>query len=457
MFKDLTAQIPSEHESVAWLGHLPAHWDTARGKSLFRREKREPLDGDGVVTCFRDGLVTLRANRRLTGFTEAIQESGYQGIREGDLVIHAMDAFAGAVGVSDSDGKSSPVYAACTPRGASNVHYYAAVVREMARTGWIAALARGVRERSTDFRFESFANQVLPVPPYDEQAAIVKYLGHARARIDRAIDAKRKLIVLLEEQKQAIIHQAVTRGLDPTVSFKDSGLPWLGDIPARWKMIPARYLFRPVNRRNRDGTEVKLSVTQARGLVPTDQMLERSMQASNFDSFQVCDVGDLVLNKYKAHLGVFWAATLRGLITPNYTVFAPAKGVKSSYYERLFHTPQYRAIFSSIVYGVTAGMSPLYNADFNALHCAQPPESEQREIILFAEKVEQDHARVASRVLYEIDLLREFRTRLTSDVVTGKFDVRAIAETLRIWPASPSASPRTSYSMTAGMSRRSNT
>ena len=110
---------------VEWLGDIPSHWDTEKGKWLFFKEERPTRPEDDIVTAFRDGEVTLRKNRRTDGFTNALKEHGYQGIRKGDLVVHAMDAFAGAIGVSDSDGKSTPVYSALTPRvnGIVNPYY----------------------------------------------------------------------------------------------------------------------------------------------------------------------------------------------------------------------------------------------------------------------------------------------------------------------------------------------
>ena len=156
---------------VPWLGETPNHWKTERAKWLFRKMEQPVRDNDEVVTCFRDGVVTLRKNRRVRGFTESLKEIGYQGVRRGDLVIHAMDAFAGAIGVSDSDGKGTPVYSVCSPRQSANTYYYAFCVREMARSEWILALAKGIRERSTDFRFNDFASQRVPLPPLPEQAA----------------------------------------------------------------------------------------------------------------------------------------------------------------------------------------------------------------------------------------------------------------------------------------------
>ena len=180
MFVNLPRYPETSTSPVPWAPVIPSGWGTERGKALFKKLDRPTRPEDAVVTCFRDGVVTLRSQRRTTGFTESLMQIGYQGVRKGDLVIHGMDAFAGAVGVSDSDGKSTPVYSVCVPRANANPHYFALVIREMARTSWILALSKGIRERSTDFRFEVFGTQHLPVPPADQQVAIVKYLAHGQ-------------------------------------------------------------------------------------------------------------------------------------------------------------------------------------------------------------------------------------------------------------------------------------
>ena len=182
--------------SIPWISKIPEHWSVMRGKNLYVKEQRPVRENDDVVTCFRDGMVTLRKNRRTTGFTEAMNEFGYQGIRKGDLVIHVMDAFAGAIGVSDSDGKGTPVYNVCTAIGDINNWYYAYLLREMAHSGFIQSLYRGIRERSSDFRFDVFARQYLPVPPRAEQDQIVRYLNWQVSKINRLIAAKKKQISL---------------------------------------------------------------------------------------------------------------------------------------------------------------------------------------------------------------------------------------------------------------------
>jgi type I restriction enzyme S subunit len=424
---------PAYKESgLPWLGQLPEHWETERAKWLFTKMERPVRDGDDVVTCFRDGMVTLRKNRRLRGFTEATVFSGYQGIRKGDLVIHGMDAFAGAIGVSDSDGMGTPVYNVCQPRSGVNAEYYAHLVRQMSQSQWILALAKGIRERSTDFRFEMFGNQDVPLPPPSEQAAIVRFLDWANGRLERAIRAKRKVIALLNEQKQAIIHRAVTRGLDPSVPLKPSGIPWLGDIPAHWETPLNQRIFKEEIRPHNGAHETQLSLSQRDGLIATSDMKERSLQTASYDNWKVSLPGDLVLNRFKAHLGVFFEARLRGIVSFHYGVFAPRRRLHTRFFELLFHTYPYRTIYAGRSNGMTVGLQNLSNQNFYGVRAAVPPVDEQGAIVDYAEGETQAIRTAISRLEREIELLREYRTRLVADVVTGKLDVREAAAGLPV-------------------------
>lgn len=306
MIADLEPYSAYKPSSVEWLGDVPVHWAVERAKWLFRKMERPVQDCDEIVTCFRDGVVTLRKNRRELGFTESLKEVGYQGIRRGDLVIHAMDAFAGAVGVADAEGKGTPVHSVCKPGSQVNAYYYAYMLREMARNQWIQALAKGIRERSSDFRYTDFASQVVPSPPLHEQAAIVRYLDYVDRRVRRYVAAKRKLIALLEEERQAVIHQAVTRGLDPNVPLKPSGVDWLGDIPAHWEVKRGKYTYREVDERSSTGTEELMSVSHKTGVTPRKKNVTMFLAESNV-GYKMCRPGDIVINTmwaYMAALGV---------------------------------------------------------------------------------------------------------------------------------------------------------
>ena len=212
--RGLDPNVQLKDSGVEWLGDVPAHWEVEHAKWLFSKMDRPVQEQDDVVTCFRDGVVTLRKNRRELGFTESIKEIGYQGIRRGDLVIHTMDAFAGAIGVADSDGKGTPVYSVCKPATRANAYYYAYALREMARSKWIQALAKGIRQRSSDFRYADFGAQPVPVPPPAEQFDIARYLDKITADIDTAIDKAQRQIDLLREYRTRLIADVVTGQVD---------------------------------------------------------------------------------------------------------------------------------------------------------------------------------------------------------------------------------------------------
>ncbi|EOX1519362.1 restriction endonuclease subunit S [Vibrio cholerae] len=208
----LDPNVPMKDSGVDWIGKIPEHWEVRRAKYIFKKENRPVRLEDDVVTCFRDGQVTLRTNRRTEGFTFATKEHGYQGIRKGDLVIHAMDAFAGAIGVSDSDGKSSPVYSACTPVTGVEVNpkYYALYLRNLALGGFIESLAKGIRERSTDFRYKDFSELFFPLPDIETQNKVVLEIEKSHQEIDGGISVLTQQIERIKEYKATLINSAVT-------------------------------------------------------------------------------------------------------------------------------------------------------------------------------------------------------------------------------------------------------
>lgn len=148
---------------IEWIGQIPEDWEVSKGKNILHLMKRPSDNNSGVVTCFRDGVVTLRSKRREEGFTFADKEIGYQGVCVGDLVIHGMDGFAGAIGIADSNGKGSPVLNVCTPQKKDNTIFFMYYLRMLANQDVFLALATGIRERSCDLRWNKIAELLFPV------------------------------------------------------------------------------------------------------------------------------------------------------------------------------------------------------------------------------------------------------------------------------------------------------
>ena len=210
--RGLNPNVSMKPSGIPWIASIPAHWHIKRGKSIFQEVYRDVRPEDGTVTCFRDGEVTLRTNRRTTGFTESEKEIGYHGVRVGDLVIHQMDAFAGSIGISDSDGKCSPICIVCQPlhNDEADLGYYCQLLRVMAHSGFIQSLAKGIRERTTDFRYKTLGTLHFPVPPYQEQQEIAAYLDEKCGKIDAIIEKIDTQIERLKELKRSLINEVVT-------------------------------------------------------------------------------------------------------------------------------------------------------------------------------------------------------------------------------------------------------
>jgi type I restriction enzyme S subunit len=428
---------PEYKESgVLWLGKIPSHWTLERAKWLFHRMDRPARAEDHVVTCFRDGVVTLRKNRRLRGFTESVKEIGYQGIRRGDLVIHAMDAFAGAVGVSDSDGKGTPVYSVCRPRPGADPNYYAEVVRAMARSQWILALSKGIRERSTDFRFQTFGRQIVPIPPEDEQRAMVRFFTAVDAQCRRLTRTKRKLIALLNEEKQAIIHRAVTRGLDPNIRLKASGVTWLGQIPEHWDLKRFKFVALissgQVDPRRSPYRDLTLIAPNHIESGSGKLLFEETAGEQGADSGKyLATKGSVLYSKIRPNLRKAVIAPRDCLCSADMYSLSP---------RRDWITPEYFVLLLLSVpftrYVVDCSMRvamPKVNREaLGNCWLWLPPLDEQRSILgaISRETLPIDGA--ITRAKREINLIREYQNRLIADVVTGQLDVREASRSLPV-------------------------
>ena len=418
---------------VEWLRQIPSNWDMQRSKFIFKKIERKVNEEDQIVTCFRDGQVTLRANRRTEGFTNALKEHGYQGIRKGDLVIHAMDAFAGAIGISDSDGKATPVYSVCLPHNKQkiDVYFYAYYLRNLALSGFISSLAKGIRERSTDFRYADFAELLLPIPPYLEQQKIAQFLDDKTAKIDQAVDLAEKQIALLKEHKQILIQNAVTRGLKPDVPLKDSGVEWIGQVPEHWDVKKLKYL-------------AKLSPSKS-------EITCNHEESCSFIPMEKLKLNTLVLDEIKQIKNVYSAYTyfrdedlLIAKVTPCFENknFAIAKNLVNSIgfgSSEIYVLRAYNNLFNKFLFyrlqeqnfmeiaiskmSGTGGLKRVPSEFINNFQLALPPLCEQQKIADYLDKQTAKIDQAIALKTAHIEKLKEYKSVLINDVVTGKVRV----------------------------------
>lgn len=418
-----------------WLKNIPAHWEMRKGKFLFKKEERPVRDCDDIVTCFRDGQVTLRTNRRTEGFTNALKEHGYQGIRKGDLVIHAMDAFAGAIGVSDSDGKSTPVYSVCTPRieGKVNQYYYAYFLRNMANSNIILSLAKGIRERSTDFRFKDFGELNIVFPSIEEQTAIATFLDDKTDKIDRAIAQKEKMIALLKERKQIIIQNAVTKGLDPNAKMKHSGVEWIGEIPEGWEVKKLFGISRFVRGNSTFGKDDLLSVGEYVALQygkcykvsEVDEDYEFYVNNEYFKESQVANYGDTIIISTSETIddlghSAFYNRTDLGLLGGEQMMLKPNQDNVNGKY--LYYSSK---VFSKELKKFATGIK-VYRFNINDLktiYTPIPPIQEQTAIVTHIETQSAKIDKAIKLQEQQIEKQKELKSTLIDSAVTGKIKV----------------------------------
>ncbi|MGW5458355.1 restriction endonuclease subunit S [Streptomyces sp. NPDC003996] len=330
--------------------------------------------------------------------------------------------------------------------------YYALLVRRMALSGWITALAKGIRERSTDFRFSQFGSQYLPVPPTEEQHAIVKYVGHIEREVGSAIRVKGQLISLLNEQKNAIRHTYLTRGLDPSTTLKKAGVPGIDLIPAHWEVMRAKQLCeRIVDCKNRTPELVPgggYTVVRTTNIRSGHFRAEGSFETNkvNYEIWTQRGAprrGDVFFTREAPTGEACLVPDLPGLCMGQRMMYLRPKPsiLESRYLVHSIYGPATRTYIELATNGSTVGHLRL--GQVGGLPVIWCPVDEQRAIV---DRIDQEWAplnKAIARAEREISLLREYQTRLTSDVVTGKLDVRAAAAAL------PDVDPHDPDSVTA--------
>ncbi len=396
--------------------NTPRNWSARRAKYLLRRVRREPRASDGIVTAFRDGQVTLRSNRREDGFTNAELEIGYQGIRTGDLVVHGMDAFAGAIGVSESDGKASPVVHAYVPTDDCEPRYYAYLLRHLAHAGFVESLAKGIRQRSTAFDGETLGSLLLPLPELTTQRQIADYLDTETARIDALITKKQRMITLLHERQAELERTAVIGGTTTsTNAVVPTGNQLIPILPATWRLVRARFLC-SIETGSSDTDE-----NSATGTYPffvrsqTPQLSDRFI----FDTEAVLTAGD------GAGVG---------------KVFHHFRG-KFDAHQRVYVLHEFREVEARFFYYCFSAYFALAALDGSAKSTVDsvrrhmitefpvpvPPREEQTRLVNFLDTTRVRTERLVDLVTKELGLLRERRHALIIAAVTGELDVPGVA------------------------------
>lgn len=421
-----------KNSDIPWIGNIPSHWNIERGKNVLTLLDRPIMDTDDVITCFRDGEVTLRKNRREEGFTLSFQEIGYQGIEPGDLVVHGMDGFAGAIGVSDSRGKATPVLNVMD--SIHNKRFLMYYLRTAAYKDVFMSLSTGIRVRSCDLRWNKLSVFPFVLPEREEQDRIAEYIDDKLLQINNIISEAKASIEEYKLWKASIIYEAVTKGLDSNVEMRNSGVEWIGEMPSHWNVCKTLYaLSMPITDGPHTTPElyddgVPFISAEAvscgkKGRIAFDHM--RGYISEEF--YQECSqkyipqINDIYMIKSGATTGrvAFVDTDIK------FTIWSPLAVFRSNphrmYFKYLFYFLQSDAYQKQVELGWTYGTQQnIGMRTLEKLKVCMPPLTEQKEIAdVLDRKCDDIDTLIEEKELLVADL-EAYKKSLIFEVVTGK-------------------------------------
>ena len=406
---------------VDWIGDVPSDWEITRLGAVFEERRTKVSDIDyPPLSVTKNGVLP-----QLDSAAKTKDGDNRKLVLSGDFVINSRSDRKGSSGVSGLNGSVSLINIVLKPKRinpgfCNHLLKCNAFIEEYYRVG------RGIVADLWTTRYDEMRTMMLALPSIKEQTAIANFLDAKTTQIDEAIAIKEQQIALLNERKQILIQQAVTQGLDPTVPMKDSGVEWIGKIPEHWEIKRLKYVLDERTERSLTGEEPLFMVSQQYGLVVRADYHEKAVvSSSNIDS-KIVYKNDLVFNKLKAHLGVFFKSNIdfKGLVSPDYAVYkTKAYIADTKILELLFRHPSYIGQFTIRATGIVEGLIRLYTSDLFDISIPIAPEAEQLKILAHAEKISKLFDNAIELQKKQCEILKEYKTTLINSAVTGKIKV----------------------------------
>jgi type I restriction enzyme S subunit len=423
---------------VEWLGEIPSHWNLIRLKRTITGcvngvWGNDPK-GENDIVCLRVADFNRQSLNvgleKLTYRDISVKDRGSRLLKPNDLLLEKSgggdNQLVGQVVIFDHDFEAvtsnfvakMTVSEGYNPYFLNYLHaclYFNKInLRSIKQTTGIQNLDSA-----------SYLDEHVPSPPRNEQDKIVTFLSQKTDEIDTAIAKKQRLIELLQEQKSILINQAVTRGLNTDVPMCDSGVEWIGQIPAHWDVLRAKYLFREIDERSETGTEELLSVSHMTGVTPRSEKNVNMFMAEDYSGSKLCQPNDLIFNIMWAWMGALGVSELAGIVSPAYGVYRQLKsGTFNNWYlEQLLRSSSYVAEYNRRSRGLHSSRLRLYADMFFDMEIAIPPKFEQDEIEARTKAHVSKADEVISATEREIEKLAELRSTLIASAVTGQIKV----------------------------------
>jgi type I restriction enzyme, S subunit len=413
---------------VEWIGEIPEKWSVKRLKYLLKEMNIRSSTGEERLLSLSKYLGVVPKSSLEARAGQARTLVGYKVVQPDQLVINKMQAVNGLLAVSKISGITSPDYSIykSLETSAINIRYVGYLLSLNQYLAEFKRRVTGVMEGFIRLYTDDLFDITVQLPSLSEQSSIVDFLGKKCKKIDSAIEQKEEIVELLKERKQIVTQNAVTKGINPNVKMKGSGVEWSGEIPEHWKVKRLKYILDERKERSKTGEEPLFMVSQVHGLVLRSDFHEKAEVAeSNVDN-KIVYKNDLVFNKLKAHLGVFFKSRIdyKGLVSPDYAVYKSNGCIEDlKFLEILFRHPAYIGQFIIRATGIVEGLIRLYTDDLFEIPVPVPPADEQLRVLKHIELEATKIDKAVELQQKQIEKLKEYKATLINSAVTGKIKV----------------------------------
>lgn len=423
MMKNGFADVYSSYKDskIDWIGEIPNHWEIKKIKRIFFEiKKRSNPDLNCGSISF--GKVIYKDDEKIP---EATKRS-YQVVSKGDFLVNPLnlnyDLISLRIALSEIDVVVSSGYIVLNSRIEIDKQYYKWLLHRF-DVAFMKTLGSGVRQT---LNFGDIGEQLLVAPLLKEQTAIANFLDRKTALIDKAIRIKERQIELLKERRQILIHKAVTRGLNPNVKMKDSGVEWIGEIPEGWEVANNRSLFQERNESGREDLpilSVSIHTAVSSEELSDEDNIRGKIRIEDKSKYKLVEVGDIAFNMMRAWQGGIGAVACNGMVSPAYIVAKPIREFDSIYLEYQYRTEIFIQQMDRASKGITDFRKRLYWNEFKNFNTVLPPSKEQKEISNFIVLMHKKTEIVLRSKELEIEKLKEYKATLINSAVTGKIKV----------------------------------
>lgn len=412
---------------VAWIGEIPEEWSLIRFKDKYKNSKE--IAGEKSIEYQRLALTLNGVVQRPKNDSDGLQPKEfdtYQVLHENDFVFKMIDLqniSTSRVGLSPYTGLVSPAYIRFRPKNNTQYPrfiyyflmgmYYNCVFNNLGGDGVRSAL-----------NASDIGTLLIPYPDGKIQKQIGESLDTICANVDTLTTNIKAQIEKLKAYKQSLITEVVTKGLDPTVPMKDSGVEWIGEIPAHWKIQRGKALFKETDARSADGSEELLTVSQYTGITPRSQKNVTMFEALSLEGYKICEIGDIAANTMWLWAGAIGISEYRGVVSPSYNVYRQrSNNFAPRYLDHLLRAPMLVQEYASLSTGIRASRLRLYPKDFFNIMFPVPPLEEQQAILDALNSKLSAVDRLIAIKQAKIEKLEQYKRSLIYEYVTGKREV----------------------------------